>query len=430
MAIADKLTYLNATKLLLRDAIRRAGHYLPDAATFRSYPYAMLPDEASLSLDFVRGEYVAHNWRDGTASRAGLSNIMTTTRASGGGYFDHLGVYQWAANDTPRIDHDPATVSSSTSSVTMASGAVTLAVTVTYPVGSYVRATHDGSNWMAGRVTASTGSSVTLWVDRVVGSGTYASWTVIRGRGLLVEESRTNRLLNSATLATQTVTVTAVAHTLTFYGTGSVTLSGAATGTLTGTGAGNRVSLTFTPAAGSLTLTVSGTVTSAQLEGGAFPTSHIPTTTAQVTRAADQCVVSNLADWYRASEGTLVFNGNTLNTGVRVMTTLSDGGISNRLQLIATPTARGAAVVSGGSVQCDLGAGGNAKAAFAFAENNFRLVVGGGSPSFDTSGSVPSVSQMRVGSYPNNSTYLNGHIESIQYIPRALSNTELQEITS
>ncbi|MFV3388434.1 hypothetical protein ACNFCJ_24020, partial [Pseudomonas sp. NY15364] len=258
MAIADKLTYLNTTKLLLRDAIRRAGHYLPDAATFRSYPYALLPDEASLSLDFVRGEYVAHNWRDGTVSRAGLSSIMTTTRASGGGYFDHMGVYQWAANNVPRIDHDPATLSTSTSSIALGAGIKTFAVSRLYPVGEYVRATYDGSNWMAGRVTASTGSSVTLWVDRVVGSGTYSAWTVIRVRGLLIEESRTNLLLNSATLATQSVTVTAVAHTLSFYGTGSVTLSGAATGTLTGTGAGNRVSLTFTPTAGTLTLTVSG----------------------------------------------------------------------------------------------------------------------------------------------------------------------------
>lgn len=206
MATADKLLYLDDSKILLRDAIRRAGHYLPDAATFRSYPYAMLPDEASLNLDFVRGEYVAHNWRDGTVSRAGLSNIMTTTRASGGGYFDHMGVYQWATNNVPRIDHDPATLSTSTTSATLAAGAVTLDVTVTYTVGSYVRATYDGSNWMAGRVTASTGSSVTLWVDRVAGSGTYSAWTVIRVRGLMVEESRTrlNTVSTGSTLLNPT----------------------------------------------------------------------------------------------------------------------------------------------------------------------------------------------------------------------------------
>ena len=79
----------------------------------------------------------------------------------------------------------------------------------------------------------------------------------------------TNLLLNSISLSTQNVTVTAQPYTLHFTGTGTVTLSGASTaGPLVGTGTGesNRVSLTFTPSAGTLTLTVSGTVTHAQLE--------------------------------------------------------------------------------------------------------------------------------------------------------------------
>jgi len=104
---------------------------------------------------------------------------------------------------------------------------------------------------------------------------------------LLLEGQRTNLVFPSATATTQTRTVTATAHTLSFYGTGSVTLSGVATGTLTGTGANNRVALTFTPTAGSLTLTVSGTVTNWQLEAGAFSSTLIPTTTAAVTRLPD-----------------------------------------------------------------------------------------------------------------------------------------------
>jgi hypothetical protein len=54
---------------------------------------------------------------------------------------------------------------------------------------------------------------------------------------------------------------------LSFYGTGTITLSGAFAGTLVGVGPfPARASLIFTPAAGTLTLTVTGSVLNAQLE--------------------------------------------------------------------------------------------------------------------------------------------------------------------
>jgi len=107
-------------------------------------------------------------------------------------------------------------------------------------------------------------------------------------------EARTNLLLNSGTLSTQSVTVTAVPHTLHFTGTGTITLSGVSTaGPLVGTGTGenNRVSLTFTPTAGTLTATVSGTVTNVQLEAASTPSSYIPTSGSTVTRAEDTMTI-------------------------------------------------------------------------------------------------------------------------------------------
>lgn len=111
---------------------------------------------------------------------------------------------------------------------------------------------------------------------------------------ILLEPQRTNRVLNSAIVVTQTITTTAVANTLSFYGTGTITLSGTFSNSLVGTGATNRVSLTFTPTAGNLILTVSGTCTNGQLETGSYATSYIPTTTSAVTRNADLITLNNI----------------------------------------------------------------------------------------------------------------------------------------
>jgi hypothetical protein len=108
--------------------------------------------------------------------------------------------------------------------------------------------------------------------------------------GAIVEPASTNLILNSATLATQTVNVSAgTVYTFSFFGTGNVALSGANASTVYGssTPAARRKTLTFTAASSSVTLTVSGSVTRAQLEAQSVATSYIPTTSAAVPRAAD-----------------------------------------------------------------------------------------------------------------------------------------------
>ena len=150
----------------------------------------------------------------------------------------------------------------------------------------------------------------------------------------LIEPQRTNLVFPSATATTQVRAVTAVEHTLSFYGTGTVTLSGAFSGSLVGTGANNRVSLTFTPTAGDLTLTVDGSVTDWQLEAGSNATSYIPTVTGSVTRNNDNAVKSNIIDLIGQTEGSIYveFDRTTETSGFKhLLTIFGDGLTTNSL---------------------------------------------------------------------------------------------------
>lgn len=154
----------------------------------------------------------------------------------------------------------------------------------------------------------------------------------------LIEPQRTNLVYPSATATTQVRAVTAVQHTLSFYGTGTVTLSGAFSGSLVGTGANNRVSLTFTPTAGDLTLTVSGTVTDWQLEAGSNATSYIPTVTGSVTRNGDNAFKANISDLIGQTEGSIYveFDRTTeISNRKHLLTLIGDGLTTNSLWLVA-----------------------------------------------------------------------------------------------
>jgi len=97
--------------------------------------------------------------------------------------------------------------------------------------------------------------TVTISIKQL--KGYHASQTTSTARPKL--SSRYNMLVNTDTLATQNATTQATSYVLSFSGAGTVTLSGTATGEKS---AGSN---TFTATAGTLTLTVSGTVTNAQL---------------------------------------------------------------------------------------------------------------------------------------------------------------------
>ena len=261
--------------------------------------------------------------------------------------------------------------------------------------------------------------------------------------GLLVEEARTNLLLNSATLSTQSVTVAAASNTLSFYGTGTVTLTGVSTaGPLVGTGANNRVSLTFTPTVGVLVLTVSGSVTNAQLEAGASSTSYIPTTSATATRAADVVSITgtNFSSWYNQTQGTVYLDGaRPVIDLTRRFATFHDGTSADQLRITGALSGSSARpdwqIFDNSSQQANVAgtvlfsANQSIRFAGTYALNDFQQAAAGSLGIQDTLGTVPTIDRVSIGATESNTSIINGTIKRLAYWPLRLTNTTLQQVT-
>ena len=260
----------------------------------------------------------------------------------------------------------------------------------------------------------------------------------LQPRGFLAEIAATNLLLNSATLATQSVTVTAAAHTLSFYGTGTVVGSGAASFTQAGSGAfPTRTVLTFTPTAGTLTLTVTGTVQYANLELGTRPTSWIPTTGATATRGADLANMTgtNFSAWYNQTEGTFVADCALVNpsaTGAvgRALATMAAGGSNRVVDVSYTTTAW--STFNGTTSMSASGAPNNFainKVSAAYKSGDYALCQNGLTPVTRTDTLVNTPNQLCIG-HLNNSNQTLGWIRRVRYYNTRLSNADLQTLTA
>jgi hypothetical protein len=178
----------------------------------------------------------------------------------------------------------------------------------------------------------------------------------------------------------------------------------------------------------------------AQVEAGAFPTSYIPTTTTALTRSADVASVNTLSPWYNASAGTTYFEGVSFDTATGsfpIAYQFNDGSANNRMQ-ISRNNGSGAArmsVISGGVSQAAADAtawtlNATTKAALAYATNDFAIVANGGAVTTDTSGTVPTVTNVLLGSQVTGGSNLNGYLRRITYYPLRLSNAQLQNLTA
>jgi hypothetical protein len=170
----------------------------------------------------------------------------------------------------------------------------------------------------------------------------------------------------------------------------------------------------------------------AQLEAGAFATSYIPTVSSQVTRTADVATMTgtNFSDWYSAGAGGVVARvlPSTV-SGTRPALQFDDATADEVIALRGETTNPELVIVDGGSPQAQIDAGTiAANTAYnlgaAWNTDNCAAAVNGGAAVTDTSATIPTVTQARLGS--NGINYLNGHLQTARYWPQRIINAEVQ----
>jgi hypothetical protein len=184
----------------------------------------------------------------------------------------------------------------------------------------------------------------------------------------------------------------------------------------------------------------------AQVEEGAFPTSHIPTTTATVTRSADVASItgSNFSSWYRQDEGTFFWSGSVYNTqysnqnpfrvtegtslrgigfGLDGRTGSDDAYFSTRNNTSITSASSTFPYVIGNSNMRICGAFGSDVAA---SFSGSAPIVSSPAYVFGTENQIEIMGNKGISG--TNNQY-NGHTRRLTYFPTRLPNETLQRIT-
>ena len=368
-----------------------------------------------------------------------LDSRVTFTRASTATFVGSNGLIQLAAIDAPRFDYDPVTLAPkgllieeqrtnlaryseqfSDAAWSKFATATVTANTSTAPDGTTTAdtlnmpASGDRINLSAIAITGGTTYTASLWLS---GSGTtFISLASLGGTYIF---------------AAQQITLTA---TPTRYTVSLVT---------------NANNTSVFPIIGRYNGAVgAGTATSAviwgyQLEAGSFATSYIPTVASQVTRSADVAAMTgtNFSSWYNQTEGTVLaaFDAYAPNVadGFGRVYQIDDATNNNAVALLKNNGSGsqffGYVAVSGAGqatlFTSAISANTPAKVATAYKLNDFGQATNGGTLATDASGTIPTVTQMRIGS-TSGVACLNGHIRSLAYYNTRLSNATIQALTA
>jgi hypothetical protein len=174
----------------------------------------------------------------------------------------------------------------------------------------------------------------------------------------------------------------------------------------------------------------------AQVEAGSYATTLINTSGSSVTRNADSCSITDVADRIGQTEGTLYgeFDFKDHSTGTRRLLCLTDGTSTNRITTYVNGLDKlSVYIVDGGASQADIQAtiltDGIIKYAVAYANNNIKLYLNGTQVATDTSATIPSTSNLYIGT-ENNSLPSNFNWRNCKLYNTALSDSELATLTT
>jgi hypothetical protein len=179
----------------------------------------------------------------------------------------------------------------------------------------------------------------------------------------------------------------------------------------------------------------------AQVEQIAVPTSYIPTTAASVTRTADSLLMTgtNFSAWYNAAAGSIAVEHDLNGFGGvnNPLFSIDDATANNKITAArTTPGVASLAVTTASVAQVahntanTASATATAKVAAAWALNDFSLVLNGGAAALDAAGTIPTVTQMRLGGVTPVAAALTGHLRRVRYWNTRLTDAQLQQASA
>ncbi len=341
-------------------------------------------------------------------------SLITFTRASSATYIDSAGTLQTAAVDVPRFDHNPTTgeslgllVEEQRTNLLLRSEEFDNA-SWNPPAPSIATVTPNAQIAPNGTLTADTFATVsgTPAIFQAVAclASTAYTWSFYVKLGTMAAadfrfavRDDTNGAFIAADIAPSITPVTTEWRRVTYTFTTPV-----------GCVLVRPYPYRFSPATYGTTVHLWG----AQLEAGAFPTSYIlnVSTPLGVTRNADVASITTVGSNIRS----LFAQFRSPASGTRPVVSLDDNTANERIEILTSGTDPKLLVTDGGSAVADLNGGTvtanvTARAAAAFDTNNYAFSVNGGASQLDSSGTLPTVNRIRIGSNQAGG-YLNGTI--------------------